>query len=198
MPWVAQSLGVGQCANVLQPAMALCRKQRWHSPKRLVARPWPRFRCGARLAGGAGRADRQAAVTAYSTGPDSDVLIGPGFRPHYASDRGKDLGVRSWPNDAWRLGGGTVWGWISYDPQLDLIFYGTGNPGPWNAEQRSGDNKWSAGMFARDPDDAQARWFYFSPHDLFDHGSGRARVVAVLLQVRAGERFGLHVVSVGY
>lgn len=107
---------------------------------------------------------------AYSTGPDSDVLIGPGFRPHYASDRGKDLGVRSWPSDAWRLGGGTVWGWISYDPELDLIFYGTGNPGPWNAEQRPGDNKWTAGMFARDPDDGQARWFYqFSPHDLFDY-----------------------------
>ncbi|MBB4125965.1 PQQ-dependent dehydrogenase (methanol/ethanol family) [Xanthomonas translucens] len=107
---------------------------------------------------------------AYSTGPDSDVLIGPGFRPHYAGDRGKDLGVRSWPSDAWRLGGGTVWGWISYDPQLDLIFYGTGNPGPWNAEQRPGDNKWTAGMFARDPDDGQARWFYqFSPHDLFDY-----------------------------
>ncbi|HVJ36713.1 MAG TPA: methanol/ethanol family PQQ-dependent dehydrogenase [Stenotrophomonas sp.] len=107
---------------------------------------------------------------AYSTGPDSDVLIGPQFQPHYASDRGRDLGKSTWPGDAWRLGGGTVWGWISYDPELDLIFYGTGNPGPWNAEQRPGDNKWTAGMFARDPDDGQARWFYqFSPHDVFDY-----------------------------
>ncbi|HEY0335229.1 MAG TPA: methanol/ethanol family PQQ-dependent dehydrogenase [Stenotrophomonas sp.] len=107
---------------------------------------------------------------AYSTGPDSDVLIGPSFKPHYATDQGRDLGTSSWPGDAWRLGGGTVWGWISYDPELDLIYYGTGNPGPWNAEQRPGDNKWTAGMFAREPDTGQARWFYqFSPHDLFDY-----------------------------
>ena len=107
---------------------------------------------------------------AYNTGPDSEVLIGAGFKPFYASDRGKDLGVSSWPPGAWKIGGGTVWGWISYDPQLDLIYYGTANPGPWNAEQRPGDNKWTAGMFARDPDTGQARWFYqFSPHDLFDY-----------------------------
>lgn len=59
---------------------------------------------------------------AYSTGPDKDVLIGPSFKPHYASDRGADLGVKTWPGQAWRIGGGTVWGWISYDPQLDLIY----------------------------------------------------------------------------
>jgi hypothetical protein len=40
--------------------------------------------------------------------------------------------VKSWPPEAWKIGGGTVWGWISYDPQLDLIYYGTANPGPWN------------------------------------------------------------------
>ena len=107
---------------------------------------------------------------AYSTGPDKDVLIGPSFKPFYASDRGRDLGVHSWPPDAWKIGGGNPWGWISYDPALDLVYYGTGNPGPWNAEQRPGDNKWSAGIFARDPDDGSARWFYqFSPHDLWDY-----------------------------
>ena len=107
---------------------------------------------------------------AYSTGPDADVLIGPEFKPFYAMDRGKDLGVSTWPPDAWKTGGGTVWGWISYDPELDLIYYGTGNPGPWNAEQRPGDNKWTSGIFARDPDTGQARWFYqFSPHDLHDY-----------------------------
>ena len=83
---------------------------------------------------------------AYSTGPDAEVLIGPEFKPFYASDRGKDLGVTTWPPDAWKTGGGTVWGWISYDPELDLIYYGAGNPGPWNAEQRPGDNKWTSGM----------------------------------------------------
>lgn len=123
---------------------------------------------------------------AYSTGPDTEVLIGPDFRPHYASDRGVDLGVKSWPPGKWEIGGGTVWGWISYDPELDLLYYGTGNPGPWNPEQRPGDNKWTAGIFARRPDDGQAIWFHqWSPHDLFDHDGVNENV---LLDMRiAGE-----------
>src|SRR5215211_2619759 len=63
--------------------------------------------------------------TAYNTGPDTDVLIGPNFKPYYASERGKDLGVSSWPPDKWKIGGAGVWGWISYDPDLDLVYYGT-------------------------------------------------------------------------
>ncbi|MBW3656779.1 MAG: methanol/ethanol family PQQ-dependent dehydrogenase, partial [Gemmatimonadetes bacterium] len=107
---------------------------------------------------------------AYSTGPDAEVLIGPGFRPFYQHDRGKDLGVKTWQPDGWKTGGGTVWGWISYDPGLDLIYYGTGNPGPWNPQQRPGDNKWTSGIFARDPDTGEARWAYqWSPHDLHDY-----------------------------
>ena len=107
---------------------------------------------------------------AYHTGPDKDVLIGPRFHPFYAMDRGKDLGVSSWPPDAWKIGGASAWGWVSYDPETKLIFYGTSNPGPWNPSQRPGDNKWSAGIFARDVDTGQAVWFYqSSPHDLFDH-----------------------------
>ncbi len=114
-------------------------------------------------------ASGRIAWRAYSTGPDKDVLIGPNFKPYYSQDRGRDLGVKSWPSDAWKTGGGTVWGWISYDPELDLIYYGTGNPGPWNPDQRPGDNKWTAGIFARDPDTGEARWFYqWSPHDLHD------------------------------
>ena len=70
---------------------------------------------------------------AYSTGPDKDVLIGPNYHPPYAGEQGKDLGVSSWPPGYWKIGGGTVWGWLSYDPQLKTIYYGTGNPGPWNA-----------------------------------------------------------------
>ncbi|CAH0294719.1 Methanol dehydrogenase [cytochrome c] subunit 1 [Massilia sp. Bi118] len=107
---------------------------------------------------------------AWSTGPDSDVLIGPDFKPFYASDRGKDLGVKTWPGESWKIGGGNVWGWISYDPQADLIYYGTANPGPWNPAQRPGANKWTSGIFARSPSDGQARWFYqYSPHDLHDY-----------------------------
>src|SRR5438270_4957428 len=104
---------------------------------------------------------------AYNTGPDADVLIGPHFKPFYPQDQGKDLGVATWPPDAWQTGGGTMWGWISYDPELNLIYHGTANPGPWNADQRPGDNKWTCGIFARNPDNGEARWFYqWSPHDL--------------------------------
>jgi hypothetical protein len=101
--------------------------------------------------------------------PDKDVLIGPRFKPLYNSDKGTDLGVKTWPPDAWRIGGGTVWGFLAYDPDLNLIYYGTANPGPWNPEVRPGDNKWTAGMFARDADTGEAVWFYqMSPHDLYD------------------------------
>ena len=114
--------------------------------------------------------DGSLAWRAYSTGPDQDVLIGTEFRPFYQQNRGKDLGKTTWPGDAWQVGGGTVWGWISYDPELNLVYYGTGNPGPWNAEQRPGDNLWTAGVFARNPDTGHAYWYYqWSPHDLFDH-----------------------------
>ena len=128
------------------------------------------------------------AWTAYSTGPDRDVLIGPSFKPFYESDRGVDLGTKTWPNDGWRTGGGTVWGWISYDSQLDLIYYGTSNPGPWNPDQRPGDNKWTSGVFARDPDSGEARWFLqWSHHDLFDF-DGVNENVLVTLAVNGRER----------
>jgi PQQ-dependent dehydrogenase (methanol/ethanol family) len=108
--------------------------------------------------------------TAYHTGPDKDVLIGPSFKPYYPQDQGKDLGVSSWPPDAWKIGGGTMWGWISYDPQLDLVFYGSANPGPWNPEARPGDNKWTSTIFARKPTTGEAVWAYqLSPHDLHDY-----------------------------
>ncbi len=106
---------------------------------------------------------------ANNTGPDADVKIGPSFKPFYDSDKGQDLGVKTWPPNAWEQGGGTVWGWISYDPDLNLIYHGTANPGPWNPNQRPGDNKWTAGIFARDADTGEARWFYqTAPHDLHD------------------------------
>ena len=108
--------------------------------------------------------------TAYSTGPDRDVLIGSRFKPFYPSHRGKDLGVATWPGTQWKIGGGTVWGWISYDPTLNLVYYGTANPGPWNPDQRPGDNKWTSTLFARDPDTGEAVWAYqMSPHDLHDY-----------------------------
>jgi len=108
--------------------------------------------------------------TAYSTGSDTDVKIGSRFKAFYPKDRGKDLGINTWPGEQWKIGGGTVWGWLSYDPELNLVYYGTGNPGPWNPDQRPGDNKWTASFFARDPDTGEAIWAYQqTPHDLHDY-----------------------------
>ena len=115
-------------------------------------------------------ANGKQAWRAYSTGPDSEVLIGQRFKSYYQSDSGKDLGVTTWQGDQWKIGGGNVWGWISYDPDLNLIYYGTGNPGPWNPDQRPGDNKWTSTIFARDPDTGEAVWAYqMTPHDMHDY-----------------------------
>jgi PQQ-dependent dehydrogenase (methanol/ethanol family) len=119
---------------------------------------------------------------AYSTGPDRDVLIGADYKPFYAKERGADLGVTSWPSDGWKAGGGTVWGWISYDPELDLVYYGTSNPAPANAEQRPGDNKFTSGLFARDASTGQARWFdQLSPHDEFNYAAVNESVLVDLV-----------------
>lgn len=107
---------------------------------------------------------------AYNVGPDKDVKIGPRFHPYYPSAKGKDLGVNTWPPGRWQTGGAPVWGWISYDPETNLIFYGSGNPGPWNSNQREGDNKWSTTIFARDADTGDAIWAdQLNPHDLYDY-----------------------------
>jgi glucose dehydrogenase len=79
-------------------------------------------------------------------GTRSDVRIDDRFHPFYEKDCGKDLGVATWPPGAWKTGGGTVWGWISYDPVLDLLYHGTANPGPWNPDERPGDNEWTSGI----------------------------------------------------
>ena len=107
---------------------------------------------------------------AYSVGADKDVLIGPRFHPFYKKLIGKDLGIATWPPGRWQVGGGPVWGWISYDPKLNLVIYGTGNPGPWNSNQRPGDNLWTSTIFARDADTGEAVWaVQLDPHDLYDY-----------------------------
>lgn len=118
---------------------------------------------------------------AYNVGPDRDVKIGPKFKPFYAHDRGKDLGVSSWPGDTWKTGGGVVWGWLSYDPALNLIYHGTSNPGPWNSSQRSGDNKWTAAILARDGDTGEVVWaFQVTPHDMWDYDAVNENILVDL------------------
>ncbi|MGA0587373.1 PQQ-dependent dehydrogenase, methanol/ethanol family [Dyella sp. KRB-257] len=112
----------------------------------------------------------KVAWSAFNTGSDKDVLIGADFHPFYPHDQGKDLGLTSWPKGQWKLGGATAWGWISYDPETNLIYYGTGNPGVWNPDVRPGDNKWSSSIIARDADTGMAKWAWqVSPHDAWDY-----------------------------
>ena len=107
---------------------------------------------------------------AHAVGPDADVRLGPDFKPFYPQFEGKDLGVSTWPANMWRTGAGSSWGFISYDPDLKLIYYGTSNPGPRVPAQRPGDNLWTSTMFARDPDTGMAKWAYqFTPHDEWDY-----------------------------
>jgi PQQ-dependent dehydrogenase (methanol/ethanol family) len=110
----------------------------------------------------------KVAWTGHNIGPDAQMLVrSDTFKPHY--DKGADLGQTSWPTDVWKTGGAPVWGWMSYDPDLDLVYYGSGNPSPYNAEQRVGDNKWSASVLARRPSDGALVWAYqFTPHDNWD------------------------------
>jgi PQQ-dependent dehydrogenase (methanol/ethanol family) len=106
---------------------------------------------------------------AYSMGPDSDTLMDPEKTTHLGKPVGKDSGIATWEGDQWKIGGGTTWGWYSYDPELDLIYYGTGNPSTWNPVQRPGDNRWSMAIFARNPDTGMAKWVYqMTPHDEWD------------------------------
>jgi lanthanide-dependent methanol dehydrogenase len=122
----------------------------------------------------------KVAWTGYSIGPDKDVLARSGtFKPFY--EKGNQLARDSWPKDGWKRGGAPVWGWLSYDPELDLIYYGTGNPAPWNSEQRPGDNRWATSVMARSPGDGSLRWAYqFTPADNWDFDSTQEMILADL------------------
>ncbi len=107
---------------------------------------------------------------AYSQGPD-DMLL---FDPEKTTSLGKPVGENSsldtWEGDQWKIGGGATWGWYSYDPDLNLVYYGSGNPSTWNPAQRPGDNRWSMTIFARDADTGVAKWVYqMTPHDEWDY-----------------------------
>ena len=109
---------------------------------------------------------------AYNVGPDQEILVDPQKTIDGATGQpvGEHSSLKTWRGDEWKLGGGTTWGWLTYDPQLNLIYYGSGNPGTWNPTQRPGDNKWSTTIFARNPDTGVAAWAYqMTPHDEWDY-----------------------------
>lgn len=115
-------------------------------------------------------ADGKKAWRAYSMGPDADTLLDPEKTTQLGKPVGKDSGISTWEGEQWKTGGGTTWGWYSYDPKLNLIYYGTGNPSTWNPVQRPGDNKWSMTIMARDADTGVAKWLYqMTPHDEWDY-----------------------------
>jgi PQQ-dependent dehydrogenase (methanol/ethanol family) len=117
--------------------------------------------------------DGKQAWKAFSTGPDAEMLMDPDKTMTWADGGlkpvGKDSSLKTWQGDQWKIGGGTTWGWYSYDKALNLVYYGTGNPSTWNPSQRPGDNKWSMTIFARDVDTGVAKWVYqMTPFDEWD------------------------------
>jgi lanthanide-dependent methanol dehydrogenase len=106
----------------------------------------------------------------YSMGPDSDTLVDPVKTTHLGKPVGPNSGTNTWQGEQWKIGGGTTWGWYSYDPELNLMYYGSGNPSTWNPKQRPGDNRWSMAIWARDVDTGQTKWVYqMTPHDEWDY-----------------------------
>ncbi len=115
----------------------------------------------------------------YSMGPDSDTLIDPVKTTSLRKPVGPDSSLKTWQGDQWKIGGGATWGWYSYDPQLNLMYYGSGNPSTWNPKQRPGDNKWSMTVWARDVDTGAVRWVYqMTPHDEWDYDGVNEMILA--------------------
>jgi PQQ-dependent dehydrogenase (methanol/ethanol family) len=125
---------------------------------------------------------------AFSEGPDDQILFDPDKTTEHGKPVGKDSSVKTWQGDQWKIGGGCTWGWLSYDPSLNLVYYGSGNPSTWNPKQRPGDNKWSMTVFARNPDDGKAKWVYqMTPHDEWDY-DGVNEMILSDQQVGGAER----------
>src|ERR1700693_4426372 len=115
----------------------------------------------------------------YSMGPDSDTLMDPVKTTHLGKPVGKDSGIDTWQGEQWKIGGGPTWGWYSYDPELNLMYYGSGNPSTWNPKQRPGDNRWSMAIWARDVDTGQTKWVYqMTPHDEWDYDGVNEMILA--------------------
>jgi methanol dehydrogenase (cytochrome c) subunit 1 len=114
--------------------------------------------------------DGKQAWRVYATGPDEDIKLAKNFNaanPHYGQF---GLGLKTWEGDAWKIGGGTNWGWYAYDSDLEMLYYGSGNPAPWNETMRPGDNKWTMTIWGRDVNTGEAKFGYQkTPHDEWDY-----------------------------
>ncbi|HXZ00211.1 MAG TPA: methanol/ethanol family PQQ-dependent dehydrogenase [Stellaceae bacterium] len=88
-------------------------------------------------------------------------------------------GSDTWAGDSWQHGGGSTWITGSFDPELHTVYWGIGNPGPFNAAVRKGDNLYTDSILALDPQSGKIKWHYqFTPNDPFDYDSVAEMVLA--------------------
>jgi len=132
----------------------------------------------------------------YSMGPNNEVGIGPRFKPFYMDDRVPNPALDSWYGDSWKRGGGTIWGWFTFDPDLNLFYYGTSNCSPWNPDYRRkwGEvdldarggmatyrNNYCSSILARDADSGELVWAYnLTPQDAWDLDEPSAGIIVDL------------------
>lgn len=115
---------------------------------------------------------------AWSTGPDTDLLLDGPANLAYPSHQGRDLGRSTWSGESWRYGGGTPSGWLSFDAALGLVYYGTDEPGPPNPAARPGENKWTSSILAREATTGRLRWaLQLTPHDQWGYGAANENVL---------------------
>jgi PQQ-dependent dehydrogenase (methanol/ethanol family) len=131
---------------------------------------------------------------AYSMGPDSDILFNPEKTMSLGKPVGKDSSLKTWNGDQWKLGGGSIWGWYAWDPKLNLVYYGSGNPSTWNPVQRAGpdgkqiDQKWSMSIFARNPQTGEAAWAYqMTPFDEWDYDGVNEMILVDDMEVKGSK-----------
>jgi alcohol dehydrogenase (cytochrome c) len=110
-----------------------------------------------------------------------DAETGKRLWRHYTVPRPGEPGAETWPNNAANAAGGSTWTTGSYDPDLDLVYWGIGNPSPWNALDRKGDNLFTDTIMAVRPKTGEMVWHYqTSPNDPFDYDNVQALVLADL------------------
>ena len=125
----------------------------------------------------------------YSTGPNEEMGITDRFQPFYEDDKVANPGTDTWFGDSWRLGGGTVWGYFTYDPESNLFYYGTSNCSPWNPDYRRDpatapgqfeySSKYCASLLARDATTGELVWAYsHTPQDPYDFDEPGQNIVA--------------------